>query len=107
MFVSAESATITVQLRGGFDASQARALEELFSGFTPVRRVIIDFKDVREADDAAVASLARSLAGLRGSRVTLLGLSRHLRRILRYVGVDGGDAASHSERRRPEANGVG
>jgi len=87
MFVSAESATTVVRLDGRFDAPQARSLEEMFSMFRPVRHVVIDFGNVREADDAAVANLARTLGALRESRVTFRGLSKHLRRVLAYVGV--------------------
>lgn len=88
MFVIAESASTVVRLDGRFDARQAGSLEELFSAFGPVRDVVIDFKDVREVDAAAVANLARTLGGLSESRVTFRGLSRHLRRVLRYLGVD-------------------
>ncbi len=88
MFVIAESATTVVRLDGRFDAPQARSLEEMFSMFRPVRHVVIDFGNVREIDDAAVASLARTLGAFRESRVTFRGLSRHLRRVLRYVGLN-------------------
>jgi anti-anti-sigma regulatory factor len=89
MYVSAESAMTLVRLDGRFDALQARSLEQMFSMFNPVRHVVIDFGNVREADDAAVANLARTLGTFRESRVTFRGLSRHLRRVLRYVGVPG------------------
>lgn len=88
MYVTAESAMMLVRLDGRFDATQASALEQMLSTFKPIRRVVIDFAAVREADAAAVASLARTLGAAPESRVTLRGLSRHLRRVLRYVGVD-------------------
>lgn len=87
MFVIAESATTLVRLDGRFDSPQARSLAEMFSMFKPVRHVVIDFANVREIDDAAVANLARTLGAFPESRVTFRGLSRHLRRVLRYVGV--------------------
>jgi anti-anti-sigma regulatory factor len=87
MYVSAESAATIVRLDGRFDASQARSIEQMFSMFRPVRHVVIDFGNVREADDAAVATLARTLGDFSESRVTFRGLSKHLRRVLRYVGV--------------------
>jgi anti-anti-sigma regulatory factor len=87
MFVIAESATTLVRLEGRFDSPQARSLAELFSMFEPIRHVVIDFANVREVDDAAVANLARTLGAFPDSRVTFRGLSRHLRRVLRYVGV--------------------
>jgi anti-anti-sigma regulatory factor len=113
MFVTADPAMTVVRLDGRFDAPQARSLESLFSLFTPLRRVVIDFANVREADDAAVASLARTLASFRDSRVTFRGLSRHLRRVLRYVGIDidgtperGGEwATGEADRPCPAADG--
>ncbi len=88
MFVSVESAEALVRLDGRFDSSQARSLEQMFSIFKPVPNVVLDFANVREADAAAVAALARTLGASPESRVTLRGLSRHLRRVLRYVGID-------------------
>jgi anti-anti-sigma regulatory factor len=87
MFVIAEAATTLVRLRGRFDSPQARSIEEMFSMFRPLPHVIIDFADVREIDDAAVVSLARTLGAFPESRVTFRGLSRHVRRVLRYLGV--------------------
>jgi anti-anti-sigma regulatory factor len=103
MFVSAESATTIVRLAGRFDAPQARSLEEILSMFRPVRHVVIDFGNVREADDAAVANLARTLVALRESRVTFRGLSKHLRRVLLYMGVR---ADEPSDTSRPPAFGA-
>ncbi len=102
MFVSADTATTFVRLDGRFDALQARSLEQMFSMFRPVRHVVIDFGKVREADDAAVAKLAHTLGSLRESRVTFRGLSRHLRRVLGYLGVRC-DAPLELDRRAPPA----
>jgi anti-anti-sigma regulatory factor len=96
MFVSAELSTTIVRLDGRFDAPQVRSIEELFAMFRPVRNLVIDFANVREADDAAVARLARTLRDCRESHVTFRGLSRHLRRVLRYVGVEVDDAPDAS-----------
>jgi anti-anti-sigma regulatory factor len=99
MFVIAESAATLVRLDGRFDSPQARSLEQMFSMFKPVSHVVIDFANVREIDDAAVASLAHTLGAFPESRVTFRGLSRHLRRVLRYVGVSlGGPADGEPER---------
>jgi anti-anti-sigma regulatory factor len=87
MFVSAEPTATLVRLHGRFDALQARSVEQMFSMFSPVRHVVIDFANVREADDAAMASLARTLGAFRESRVTFRGLSRRLRRVLASRGA--------------------
>jgi len=88
MFVIAESATTVVRLDDRFGPAQVSSVEEVLAMFRPVRHVIIDFANVRDADTAAVATLARTLGGLDGSQVSFRGLSRHLRRLLSYVGVD-------------------
>jgi anti-anti-sigma regulatory factor len=88
MFVVAESATTVVRLRGRFDPPQARSLQQMLSMFQPVRHVVIDFGGVRDVDDAAVASLARTLEASPESSFTFRGLSRHARRLLRYMGID-------------------
>jgi hypothetical protein len=101
MFVIAEAATTVVRLDGRFGLSQARSLEELLAMFRPVPRVVIDFGKVREIDDAAVATLAHTLDAYPESHVSFQGLSRHLRRLLRYVGVD---ARSGDSRREPRVS---
>jgi anti-anti-sigma regulatory factor len=93
VFVIAEATETVVRLDGRFGPLQARSVEELLRMFRPVRRVVIDFADVREMDDAAVATLAQTLEAFPDSRVSFRGLSRHLRRLLRYVGVQVGGAA--------------
>lgn len=93
MFVVAEPAATIVRLDGRLDGAQARALEEVFATFRPLRNVVIDVRNVRDVDPAALASLARTLAAESGSRVTFHGLTRHLRRLLRYVGADVDDGA--------------
>jgi anti-anti-sigma regulatory factor len=107
MFVSADSATTLVRLDGRFDAFQARSLEQMFSMFRPVRHVVIDFGKVREADAAAVATLAHTLGSLRESRVTFRGLSRHLRRVLLYLGVRSDGASELDGQPPPVAAAVG
>lgn len=103
MFVTAESTMTLVRLDGRFDAPQARSVEELFSMFRPVPHVVIDFARVRDVDAAAVAHLARTLGDFPESRVTLRGLSRHLRRVLRYVGVNTDGSSEHEQ--EPPADG--
>lgn len=94
MFFVAESGTTVVRLDDRFHAPQVRSIEELLSVLGPVPRLVIDFRNVREVDDAALASLAGSLRAFPESRVTFRGLSRHVRRVLRYLGLDPGDAAA-------------
>ncbi len=100
MLVIAESATTVVRLDGRFGPLQARSLEDVLSMFRPIRHVVIDFGKVRDVDDAAVAQLAQTLDAFSESRISFRGLSQHLRRVLRYVGVnaDGSRAAAGAQR---------
>jgi anti-anti-sigma regulatory factor len=97
MHVIAEPATTVVRIDGRFDAPQARSIGEMFALFEPLAHVVIDFRNVRDVDDAAVASLARTLGAFPDSRVTFRGLSRHLRRLLRYLGVSVDGASDRLE----------
>jgi anti-anti-sigma regulatory factor len=103
MFVIAESDATIVRLKDRFDASHARSLADLLALFRPVGHVIIDFGPVRDVDDAAISDLARSLRAHPESRVTFRGLSRHLRRLLRYLGLgeSGAGGPAPAEAARP------
>lgn len=104
MFVIAESETAVVRLDERFFAPQAQSIEEMLALFRPVRQVVIDFAKVREIDAAAVAKLAETLRASPESRVTFRGLSRHVRRVLRYLGVD---EEIHREGAAPSAIAAG
>ncbi len=71
-------------LHGSFDEKEADRLHDALLEIDPDRPVTIDFHDVRLFHDTAVARLPRELAG---RHATLLGLSEHHYRLLRYVGL--------------------
>jgi hypothetical protein len=55
----------------------------------------LDVSRVRDLHDQALARLALALTRRSGAvRVALLGLRRHQRRLLRYLGVDAGAEAA-------------
>ena len=73
---------VTVALEGTFDASAAA---ELLRTLAAVRdgEVMIDFTQVRDFRDSAVAVLARGLS----KQLRVKGLGRHHERLLRYFGL--------------------
>jgi anti-anti-sigma regulatory factor len=73
-----------VVLRGTFDTNAVEKLHETLLGIDPHSHLTLDFREVRLFHDTAVARLAKELAG---RRVTLLGLSDHHHRLMRYFGA--------------------
>jgi hypothetical protein len=80
------------RLEGIFDVPAARklaaALED--AGFAEVR---IDMTRVREFHDFGVALLGQSISGRRAP-TAVLGLQEHHLRLLRYLGIEGGEGAN-------------
>ncbi len=77
-------------LEGSFDLDGAERLHDALRQIDAGRSITVDFHEVRLFHDLAVARLARELNDLNdagGRRLTLLGLSEHHHRLLRYVGV--------------------
>jgi anti-anti-sigma regulatory factor len=81
-----------VVLHGSFDASEERRLHELLADLAPCGPVRVDFHEVRLFDDYAVAQLARDLSAAYAPNVSLVGLSEHHHRLLRYMGTHPGPA---------------
>ncbi len=87
MIQSHEEARGTVlELSGSFSTDEAERVREMIRALEPHRPVTIDFREVRLCHDTAVARLARDLVESE-RRVSLLGLSEHHHRLLRYIGV--------------------
>jgi hypothetical protein len=68
-----------------FDAGEAEHLHRLLLELDPAQPLTIDLRSVRLVHDTAVAQLARDLLPA-FRRVSLLGLSEHHRRLMRYFG---------------------
>jgi anti-anti-sigma regulatory factor len=78
-----------IVLDGPFDEATARRLEEALLHVRPGAGVRVDLSRVRELHDEALARLALALIRRAGAvRVALVGLRRHQRRLLRYLGVE-------------------
>jgi hypothetical protein len=80
---------VELRLTGSLDLPAARELCDTLIG-AGREGVVVDVSLVREMHADAVALLSRALC-LLGGRVTLRGLSRHHRRLLRYLGAPVGD----------------
>jgi len=78
-----------IRFSGAFDGLAARRLEALLSRIEPGVRLCVDLTQVRELPDFSLAVLAQALTRCE-AQLTLLGLSQHQIRVLRYCGVDTG-----------------
>ncbi len=81
-----ESNKTVLVVLGTFDAAEAERLHDALVKIERERPVTIDFHEVRLFKDFAVAGLVQEIAARMG-RVTLVGLSEHHHRLLRYVGA--------------------
>jgi anti-anti-sigma regulatory factor len=79
--------SVRFQLEGTFDAAEAWRVCEALGRVPPGTPIVVDFRQVRDSHDFAIALLAQNLSQAICS-VSLAGLSQHQRRILRYFGVD-------------------
>ncbi len=91
---------LVLRFDGTFDAAEGWKLHEALAAVDPADRVTLEFGQVRQFHDFAIALLAQDLSNLDG-RVEARGLSHHQRRILRYFGV--GAEVLEGERERPRA----
>ncbi len=73
-------------LNGSFGPAEEERLQAMLRTFDPERPITIDFREVRLFHDLAVARLARDIGEL-NRHVSLVGLSEHHHRLLRYIGL--------------------
>ncbi len=79
----------TVPVEGVFDRAAAATLAATLLEDVG-DAVVLDFRQVREISDVALALLATTVADLQSPRVILRGLGTHHQRMLRYLEVDAG-----------------
>ena len=80
-----EDGGTVIVLRGSFDATEAHRLLDVLARLPASARVSVDFHETRLVDDCAFAMLADQAIAEHGPTVELVGLSRHLHRLLRYM----------------------
>ena len=76
-----------VAVEGSFDAADADHLRTIVSALEAGGLVTLDFHEVRSASDTAIAGLASGLLEAPG-HVSMVGLSEHHHRVLRYIGLE-------------------
>jgi hypothetical protein len=81
--------SVTVEVGPSFAPEDAARIHDLIEHSAPGTPVEIDFRQVRECHDSALALLARDLVVGR-ARVAVRGMSQHQQRLLGYLGVAGG-----------------
>ncbi len=79
---------LTIPVDGVLDVPAAQRLARALADAGD-REVLVDLEHVREFHDLALVHLARALAG--HPRTSVLGLRQHHRRLLRYLGMPGGE----------------
>jgi anti-anti-sigma regulatory factor len=89
-----ESKGTVLVVQGTFDVADADALHDALHAITREKPVTIDFHLVRLFNDCAVARLLQEIAD-RPGHLTLIGLSEHHHRLLRYVGSDQASRLPH------------
>ncbi len=88
MDIDAVQDTLRVRVGATFGAPDVARVQEAVAAFGPFSSLTIDFAEVRQCDDAALARLARSLASYERGQVRLRGLTSRQLRLLTYLGVD-------------------
>jgi anti-anti-sigma regulatory factor len=84
----------TLHLRGTFDAAEAERLHQTLARSDSGETVTVDFHEVRQFHDLAVARLVSELRES-GGRVIVHGLSEHHHRLMRYCGLGENQANPH------------
>ena len=75
-----------LQVNESFGPREEERLNTVLQHLDPERPITIDFREVRQFHDLAVARLARDIVALHRD-VSLIGLSEHHHRLLRYIGL--------------------
>ncbi len=81
-----ERGEVVIRVEGAFGSSEASRLAGWLREVPAREPVVVDFADARDCRDFGLAAVAAELAGR--EQVTLLGLSRHQEKLLRYFGMD-------------------
>jgi hypothetical protein len=88
MQIHAAPGRLTIHFGRRFDAPAAARAAEALLAFRPLSVLTLDFGDVYEFHDSAIAPLAAALGAAPGADVILRGLSRHQTRMFAYFGVN-------------------
>ncbi len=87
MQIDAVPDSLSVHVGQTFNSTDLERLREAFAVFGPFSNLDIDFADVRQCDDSALARLAGALMSFDRGVVRLHGLSVHQWRLLMYAGL--------------------
>lgn len=83
-----EDGWTVIVLQGAFDSAEARRILEVVLGLPPRSKVRVDFHEAERVDEYAFASFVGEVTPDRCPAIELIGLSRHLERLLRYMGAN-------------------
>ena len=93
MRIVAARSTVLLKLGTRFGAAEAERLHDVAMEFSPLAQLTLDFTDVRDFHDAAMAPLARTLRELRATQIVFRGLTLQQSHVLRCFGLCDGHTA--------------
>lgn len=93
MELDARPGALQLRFHYRFTVPEAQHLRDAVLALEPIRRLTLDFTDVRELQDSALAILASTFNALPGTRIAVRGLTLHQWRLLRSFGVEAPPAA--------------
>lgn len=96
---------VLLRFEGRFEASDAWRVHEALGAAGGGWPVVLDFSQVRQFEDSAIALLAPDLVASGRPRVRMRGLGLHQQRILEYLGVWRTAPGSRSDGGRRAAEG--
>ena len=83
--VQAAGSAVVIQPGPRFGSQEVNELERRLRLLAPIELIVVELAAARDVEDSAVDRLAHALGRLAAS-VEFRGLSRHQRRLLRYLG---------------------
>lgn len=88
MELDATPGALQLRFHSRFSVPEAQHLREAVLALEPIGRLTLDFTDVRELQDSALAIVASTLNAVPRTRVVVRGLTMRQWRLLRYFGVE-------------------
>lgn len=83
-----EGSVRRITLQGEYDLGERRELSTLFGSLSPNGPLEIELTDVTYADSTFLSELGKLRARLDGQKITLIGVSKAMQRVLQIVGFD-------------------
>ena len=87
MVIESRRGELSVLLGVTFHAKDAERLRDAIGALGPSSRLTVDFSNVHDSQDVALAMLVDSVVDMPPGKVALRGLTLHQKRLLKYLGI--------------------